>query len=83
LGKEGDASPSSFFLGTRRYFWCLTQIKDDTASFAQIILHAKGGTPMSPYLMQAPVLGALAAAAMFAAILLFCSITDARQGKSE
>ena len=32
---------------------------------------------MSPYLMQAPVLGALAAAAAFAAILLFCSITDA------
>ncbi len=38
---------------------------------------------MSPYLMQVPFLGALTAAAMLAAILLFCSITDARQGKSE
>ena len=38
---------------------------------------------MSPYLMQAPVLGALTAAAMFAAILLLCSIRDARPGKSE
>lgn len=32
---------------------------------------------MSPYLMQAPVLGAMIAAAAFAAILLFCSISDA------
>lgn len=32
---------------------------------------------MSPYLMQVPVLGALVAAAGFAAVLMFCSITDA------
>lgn len=32
---------------------------------------------MSPYLMQAPVLGALIAVAAFAAILLFCTVTDA------
>lgn len=38
---------------------------------------------MSPYLMQVPVLGALGAVAAFAAILLFCSITDVRQGKSK
>lgn len=38
---------------------------------------------MSPYLMQVPVLGALTAAAIFTVVMLFCSITDARQGKSE
>ncbi len=32
---------------------------------------------MSPYLMQAPILGAIAAVCVFAAILLFCTITDA------
>ena len=32
---------------------------------------------MSPYLMQAPVLGAMIAVGAFAVVLLFCSITDA------
>ena len=33
------------FLSARAViFWCLTEIKDDTGSFAQIILHAKGGS---------------------------------------
>jgi hypothetical protein len=38
---------------------------------------------MSPHLMQAPILGALGAAAAFAAILLFCSITDALRKEGE
>ena len=38
---------------------------------------------MSPYFMQAPVLGAIAAVAAFAAILLFCSISDALKGEAE
>ena len=38
---------------------------------------------MSPYLMQAPVLGAMIAAAAFAAILMACSITDALKGDAD
>lgn len=38
---------------------------------------------MSPYLMQAPVLGAMIAAAAFAAILMFCSISDALTGDAD
>jgi hypothetical protein len=38
---------------------------------------------MSPYIMQAPILGALAAAGGFAVILIFCSITDAMKSEGE
>ena len=35
---------------------------------------------MSPYLLQAPVFGATLAVALFATILIFCSVTDALRG---
>lgn len=38
---------------------------------------------MSPYIMQAPILGALAAVGGFAVTLIFCSITDAMKSEGE
>ncbi len=35
---------------------------------------------MSPYLLQAPIIGAATMLSLFAAVLLFCSVTDAMRG---
>lgn len=59
----------------------LTQIKDGSRPPDNTLLITfEGGDPMSPYLMQPYVLGAITVGLLFAATLLVVSISDAMRG---